>query len=157
MIDAPTNLTFMDFELFDPTFEQCESFQDVLSITNGSSKVGLDDCKSFDTFDTPRSSEMSLSQGSLCLPPPNSVTSSWSMSNESAVSLPTIYPGDYLEASPSNGLAGVGQWMCETTIELDEIEESQLFRNIGNLEALKSSSAIAKTLDSFESDFYGVG
>ncbi|ESZ96621.1 hypothetical protein SBOR_2988 [Sclerotinia borealis F-4128] len=97
LFDAPitldTGFRFMDFELFDPQFEDCENYHDMCcgpSISSGSSKAGLDDYKGFDTFDTPRSSQLSSFQESFYLPPPNYVTSSWSMINESTVSLPTI-------------------------------------------------------------------
>ncbi|KAF7954412.1 hypothetical protein EAE96_005534 [Botrytis aclada] len=164
MIDVATNLgrglNFVDFELFDSQCEQCEEFQDIWpdpSISIDSSKLHLDDnqsCKSFDTFDTPRSSEMSLYHGDFCSPPPNSLTSSWSISDES---IPTIYPGDYLEASNSGFVVGVGQWMCGTMIESNDLEgESKILQNKNNDTTSRPRQAIDETLDSFELIFYGV-
>ncbi|TGO09520.1 hypothetical protein BTUL_0163g00310 [Botrytis tulipae] len=166
-IDVPTNLddglNFVDFELFDPQCKQCEEFHDIWldpSISIDSSKLYLDDCqscKSFDTFDTPRSSEISLYHEDFCSPPPNSVTSSWSMSNESMISLPTIYPGDNLEVSNSDFVVGVGQWTCETMVESKDLEdEFKILRNTNNSTNSRTNKAIDKTLDSFELIFYGV-
>ncbi|KAF7898424.1 hypothetical protein EAF00_004870 [Botryotinia globosa] len=167
LIDVPTNLddglNFVDFELFNSQCEQCDEFHDIWldpSISVDSSKLDLDDCqsyKSFDTFDTPRSSEISLYHGDFCSPPPNSVTSSWSVSSESTTSLPTNYPGDYLEVSNSDFLVGVGQWMCETTVESNDLEdESKILRNTNNNTTSRMNKAIDETLDSFELIFYGV-
>ncbi|TGO28533.1 hypothetical protein BPAE_0026g00230 [Botrytis paeoniae] len=167
IIDVPTNLddglNFVDFELFDSQCEQCEELYDIWvnpSISIDSSKFHLDDeqsCKSFDTFDTPRSSEMSLYHGDFCSPPPNSVTSSWIMSNESMTSLPTIYSGDYLEASNSDFVVGVGQWMCGTRAESNDLEdEPKILRNTENNTTSRTNKAIDEILDSFELIFYGV-
>lgn len=163
----PTNLddglNFVDVELLNSQCEQCEEFHDIWLdpyISIDSSKLHLDDCqscKSFDTFDTPRSSEISLYHGNFCSPPPNSVTSSWRASNESVISLNTIYPGDYLEVPNSDFVVGVGQWMCETTVESNDIEdESKNLQNKNNETTSRTNKAIDETLDSFELIFYGV-
>ncbi|TGO48130.1 hypothetical protein BCON_0250g00030 [Botryotinia convoluta] len=152
IIDVPTNLdgglNFVDFELFDSQCEQCEEFHDIWldpSISIDSSKLHLDDdqsCKSFDTFDTPRSSEMSLYYGDFCSPPPKSVTSSWR---------------DYLEASNSEFVVGVGQWMCGTMAESNDLEdEPKILRNTNNNTTSRTNKAIDEILDSLELIFYGV-
>ncbi|KAF5872964.1 uncharacterized protein Bfra_008241 [Botrytis fragariae] len=167
LIDVPTNLddglNFVDFELFDSQWEQCEELHDIWldpSTSSNSSKLHLDDeqsCKSFDTFDTPRSSEMSLYHGDFCSPPPNSATSSWIMSNESMTLLPTIYPGDYVEASNSDLVVGIGQWMCGTRVKSNDLEdEPKILRNTDNNTTSRTNKAIEEILDSFELVFYGV-
>ncbi|QSZ36594.1 hypothetical protein DSL72_006474 [Monilinia vaccinii-corymbosi] len=165
IINASTNhdaeLKLTDFGLFDPPSKDYESDHGIwlgLLISIGHSGMGVDDCKSFDTFDTPRSSEVSLSQGCVCLPPPNSLTSSWSMGNESIISLSPICSIDDLEYSNSNGLFGIGHWMCGTTIGLETDVESELHlsRNPENNTTYESSSKIGKALHSFELDFYDV-
>lgn len=162
----PTNLdglSFVDFELFDSQGEEYENYDDPWlepSISIGSPKLHFNDCqscKSFNTFDTPRSSEMSLSHEDFCSPPPNSVTSSWSMSNESMILFPTIYPGDYLGASNSDFVVGVGQWMCGTMVESNDLEnESKTLRDIDTKTTSQPSQATDEIIDSFELVFYGV-
>ncbi|TGO39762.1 hypothetical protein BHYA_0048g00270 [Botrytis hyacinthi] len=166
-IDVPTNLddglNLVDFKLFDFQCKRCEEFHDIWLdpfISTDSSKLHLDDCqscKSFDTFDTPRSSGISLYHGDFCSPPPNSVTSSWSTSSESMISLPTIYPGGYLEVSNSDFVVGVGQWTCEKMVESNDLEdESKIFRNTNNKTTSRNNKVIDEILDSFELLFYGV-
>ncbi|TGO88705.1 hypothetical protein BPOR_0146g00080 [Botrytis porri] len=133
IIDVPTNLdgglNFEDFELFDSRCEEWEEFHDLWlepSMSTESSKPNLDDnqsCKSFDRFDTSRSSEMSLYHENFCSPPPNSWSSSWSINDESMISLPKSYPGDYVEASNSEFIVGVGQWICGTVVEPNDLED----------------------------------
>ncbi|KAF7870409.1 hypothetical protein EAF04_004154 [Stromatinia cepivora] len=166
-INLDAGLKYMDFELYDFQFEECESYHDVWlgpSTSSGSSKVdGLDDhnnpddYKSSDTFDTPRSSEMSSAQGSFCLPPPNSLTSSWNMSDESMISLPTIYPGDYFEALDPNELSGAGDWVCGTMSKLNDLDgELEHCRNKVESTAPQPSREIGQALDTFAISFYGV-
>ncbi|KAJ8067132.1 hypothetical protein OCU04_004505 [Sclerotinia nivalis] len=166
-VNLDTGLKYMDFELYDSQFKEYESYHDVWlgpSTSSGSSKLGdlddhnnPDDYKSSDTFNTPRSSEMSLAQGSFCLPPPNSPTSSWKMSNESMISLPTIYPGDYFEALDPNELSGVGEWMCGTRSKPNDLDgELELCRNKDENTAPQPSLEIDQALDTFAISFYGV-
>ncbi|TEY54708.1 hypothetical protein BOTCAL_0238g00130 [Botryotinia calthae] len=166
IIDVPTNLgglNFVDFELFDSQGEEYEKFDDPWlepSISIGSPKLQFNDCqscKSFNTFDTPRSSELSLSQEDFCSPPPNSVNNSWSMSNESMILFPTPYPGDHLGTSKSDFIVGVGQWMCGTMVEPNDLEnESKILRNTENNTTSQPSQATDEKIDSFELIFYGV-
>ncbi|ATZ53523.1 hypothetical protein BCIN_09g03620 [Botrytis cinerea B05.10] len=165
IIGMPTNLdglSFVDFELFDSQSQEYENSDDPWlepSISIGRPKLHLNDCqscKTFNTFDTPRSSEMSLSQVDLCSPPPNSVTSSWSMGNESMALFPTIYSGDYLGASNSDFVVGVGQWMCGTMVEANDLEdESKILRNTDNNTTSQPSQATGRIIDCFELIFYG--
>lgn len=85
---SDTKPTFTNFELFDPQFEGCEKYHDNwlgLSIVDSSSAISHRECKRLDMSDIASSSDVSLSQGSFCLPPPNSVISSWSICNESKI------------------------------------------------------------------------
>ncbi|KAF7933619.1 uncharacterized protein EAE98_003328 [Botrytis deweyae] len=167
MINMQTNLddrpNFVDFELFDSQCEQCETLHDIWPdpyISIDSSQLHLNhcqSCKSFDTSDTPRSSGISLYHEDFCSPPPNSVTSSWSMSNEPIISLPTVYSGDYLEVSNSGFVVGVGEWTCGTMVESNDLEnESKILRNSDSNITSRTNKAIEETLDSFELIFYGV-
>ncbi|CAD6444478.1 0878aea9-5a2e-44aa-b6e2-e721acf10245 [Sclerotinia trifoliorum] len=160
-INLDIGLKYMDFELYGSQFEECESYHDVCitapTSSDSSKVVGLDDYNSSDACDTPRSSEMTLAQGDFCLPPPNSPTSSWNMSDRSIISLPTVYPGDYFEAWDPDELSGVGEWMCGTMSKQDDLGgEIELYRNKDENTAPQSSLEIGQALDTFAISFYGV-
>lgn len=163
-INFDIGLKYMDFELYDSQFEECESYHDFCidpsTSSDRSNLAGLDDYKSSDTFDTPRTSKMSLAQGSFCLPPPNSPTISLNMSDESTISLPTVYPGNFSEALDPDELSGVGEWMCGTMSkpnDLNDLEgELELYRDKDETIGPQSSRKVGQALDTFAISFYGV-
>ncbi|KAB8294963.1 hypothetical protein EYC80_006916 [Monilinia laxa] len=158
-----TNPNFTDFELFDHQSDDYENHHDIWlssSISDGNLDVDIENCRTFDKFNTPRSSVVSLSQ-SFCFPPLNSPTDSWSMGNQSMVSLPTMYQADFLEALNYNALSGVGQWTSGMTIGSNDLataveSELQLSRSTNSNIVYVSNPSIVEAISSFELSFYDV-